>query len=56
MPGARIADEGRIDRFASAAGAAVQEVTPLRHNGYKVPLTKALLRTALTALTDPHAH
>ena len=41
------------DRFAAAAAAAVQEAVPLRHNGYKVPLTKALVRQALTALTDP---
>jgi len=41
------------DRFAAAAEAAVQEAAPLRHNGYKVPLTKALVRQALTALTDP---
>src|SRR5438094_936278 len=41
------------DRFAAAAAAAVQEAAPLRHNGYKVPLTKALVRQALTALTDP---
>lgn len=41
------------DRFAAAAAAAVQEAAPLRHNGYKVPLTKALVRQALTALTTP---
>src|SRR5207237_543453 len=41
------------DRFAAAAAAAVQEAVPLRHNGYKLPLTKALVRQALTALTDP---
>ena len=41
------------DRFAAAAEAAVQEAAPLRHNGYKVPLTKALVRQALTALTNP---
>jgi CO/xanthine dehydrogenase FAD-binding subunit len=40
------------DRFAAAAAAAVQEAAPLRHNGYKVPLTKALVRQALTALID----
>src|SRR5581483_2902516 len=41
------------DRFAAAAEAAVQESAPLRHNGYKVPLTKALVRQARTALTNP---
>ena len=40
------------DRFAAAATPAVQEAAPLRHNGYKVPLTKALVRQALTALID----
>jgi xanthine dehydrogenase YagS FAD-binding subunit len=39
------------ERFAAAAAAAVQEAVPLRHNSYKVPLTKALVRKALKALT-----
>jgi xanthine dehydrogenase YagS FAD-binding subunit len=47
--GAEVSD----DRFAAAAEAAVQGATPLRHNRYKVPLTKALVRKALKALTDP---
>ena len=44
--------EASDDRFAAAAEAAVQEARPLRHNGYKVPLTKALLLRALRTLTD----
>jgi xanthine dehydrogenase YagS FAD-binding subunit len=40
------------DRFAAAAEAALQDARPLRHNGYKVPLTKALLRQALTTVTE----
>ena len=44
--------EAGDDRFAAAAEAAVQEARPLRHNGYKVPLTKALLLRALRTLTD----
>jgi xanthine dehydrogenase YagS FAD-binding subunit len=45
--GARATEE----RFAAAAAATVQEAVPLRHNSYKVPLTKALVRKALKALT-----
>jgi len=45
--------EATEDRFAAAAEAAVQDAAPLRHNSYKVPLTKALVRKALKALTDP---
>ena len=44
--------EAAPDRFAAAAEAALQDAAPLRHNGYKVPLTKALVRKALTTLTD----
>jgi xanthine dehydrogenase YagS FAD-binding subunit len=40
------------DRFAAVAEAAVQDAVPLRHNRYKVPLLKALILKALTALTD----
>ena len=41
----------RDRRFAAAAGPAVQEAVPVRHNSYKVPLTKALVRNPLKALT-----
>jgi len=44
--------EATEDRFAAAAEVAVQDAVPLRHNSYKVPLLKALIRKALTALTD----
>lgn len=44
--------EATPDRFAAAADAALQEALPLRHNAYKVPLTRALVRKALTTLTD----
>ncbi|MFN2645598.1 MAG: xanthine dehydrogenase family protein subunit M, partial [Burkholderiales bacterium] len=50
---ALLGGEASEDRFAAAAEAAVQGVAPLRHNAYKVPLTKALVRQALKALTDP---
>jgi len=48
----READPGR---FAKAAEAALQGARPLRHNGYKVPLQKALVRKALDTLTQHHA-
>jgi xanthine dehydrogenase YagS FAD-binding subunit len=35
------------DGFAAAAHAALQGASPLRHNGYKVPLVEALLKRAL---------
>jgi xanthine dehydrogenase YagS FAD-binding subunit len=38
------------ERFEAAAGAALQGATPLRHNGYKVPLARALLKRALRNL------
>ena len=44
--------EATPDRFAAAAEAALQDAQPLRHNGYKVPLTKALVRQALTTVTE----
>jgi xanthine dehydrogenase YagS FAD-binding subunit len=37
--------------FARAAEAALSGAEPLRHNGYKVSLAKALIRRALTILT-----
>jgi xanthine dehydrogenase YagS FAD-binding subunit len=43
--------EATPDRFAAAAEAALQDARPLRHNGYKLPLTMALVRQALTTLT-----
>ena len=44
--------EANRDRFTAAAEAALQDARPLRHNGYKVPLTQALVRQALTTLTE----
>ena len=38
------------DRFEAAAGAALQDASPLRHNGPKVPLSKALPEGALRKL------
>ena len=38
------------ERFEAAARAALQAATPLRHNGYKVPLARALLKRALRNL------
>ena len=35
------------DVLASAGETALEEAAPLAHNGYKVPLTKALVRDAL---------
>jgi xanthine dehydrogenase YagS FAD-binding subunit len=44
------------ERFEAAAGAALQGATPLRHNGYKVPLARALLKKALRTLqAEPNA-
>jgi xanthine dehydrogenase YagS FAD-binding subunit len=40
----------REDSFEAAAGAALQGASPLRHNGYKVPLARALLIRALRNL------
>ena len=40
------------ERFEAAAGAALQGATPLRHNGYKVPLARALLKRALGNLAS----
>jgi xanthine dehydrogenase YagS FAD-binding subunit len=42
------------DRFEAAARAALQAASPLRHNGYKVPLAKALLKRALRTLSDAY--
>jgi xanthine dehydrogenase YagS FAD-binding subunit len=44
--------EAAPDRFAAAAEAALQDARPLRHNAYKVPLQKALVRKALDTLTQ----
>jgi xanthine dehydrogenase YagS FAD-binding subunit len=38
------------ERFDAAARAALQAASPLRHNGYKVPLARALLKRALRNL------
>lgn len=38
------------DSFERAAGAALRGASPLRHNGYKVPLARALLKRALRTL------
>jgi xanthine dehydrogenase YagS FAD-binding subunit len=48
----RPADE---ESFEAAAGAALQGASPLRHNGYKVPLAGALLRRALRNLAHSTA-
>lgn len=39
--------------FARAADAALSGAEPLRHNAYKVPLAKSLIRRALTTLASP---
>lgn len=39
-----------LDSFEAAARAALQGANPLRHNGYKVPLARALLKRALRNL------
>jgi xanthine dehydrogenase YagS FAD-binding subunit len=44
--------EATPDRFAAAAEAALQDARPLRHNAYKVPLQKALVRKALDTVTQ----
>jgi xanthine dehydrogenase YagS FAD-binding subunit len=44
--------EAAADRFARAAEAALQDARPLRHNAYKVPLQKALIRKALEAVAN----
>jgi xanthine dehydrogenase YagS FAD-binding subunit len=44
--------EAAADRFARAAEAALQDARPLRHNAYKVPLQKALVRKALEAVAN----
>ena len=38
------------DSFEAAARTALQGANPLRHNGYKVPLARALLKRALRNL------
>ncbi|HXH12042.1 MAG TPA: FAD binding domain-containing protein [Alphaproteobacteria bacterium] len=47
--GAEVGD----DLFARAADAALSGAEPLRHNAYKVPLVKSLIRRALTTLAVP---
>lgn len=42
-----LGSEAAPERFALAAEAALQDARPLRHNAYKVPLQKALIRKAL---------
>ncbi|HEX2034165.1 MAG TPA: FAD binding domain-containing protein [Chloroflexota bacterium] len=46
LTGAEAGDE----LFARAAEAAVAEATPLRRNGYKIPLARSLVRRALSSL------
>ncbi|HET7094444.1 MAG TPA: FAD binding domain-containing protein, partial [Thermomicrobiales bacterium] len=41
--------------FVAAADAALAGATPLAHNGYKLPLARALIRRALIAATSPDA-
>ncbi len=47
LAGAEVSDEV----ITRAAEAALEGAQPLAHNGYKVPLAKALVRRALTTLT-----
>lgn len=42
--------EAGEDSFEHVARVALQAARPLRHNGYKVPLTRALLKRALRTL------
>jgi hypothetical protein len=44
LPGAEVSAE----LYARAAEAALSDAEPLQYNAYKVPLTKALIRQALT--------
>ena len=48
LVGAEVSEE----LFARVADAALAGAEPLEHNGYKVPLAKALVRRALTTLTQ----
>jgi xanthine dehydrogenase YagS FAD-binding subunit len=41
------------DLISQAAGASVEEAKPLPMNGYKVDLTKALVKRALASILDP---
>lgn len=49
LTGAEVSD----DVIARAAETALDSAQPLAHNGYKVPLAKALVRRALEGLTSP---
>ena len=48
LAGAEVSEE----LFARVADVALSDAEPLEHNGYKVPLAKALVRRALTTLTQ----
>ena len=50
-----IGAEASAALFDRAAEAALAEAAPLEHNGYKVPLAKALIRRALNTLTQGSA-
>ena len=44
--------EASEETWRRAADAALADARPLEHNGYKIPLAKALVRQALAALTE----
>ena len=46
-----IGEQPSAELFARVAEAALAEATPLANNGYKVPLTRALIERALSRLT-----
>jgi xanthine dehydrogenase YagS FAD-binding subunit len=48
--------EGSHEVITQAAEAALEGAQPLAHNGYKVPLAKALVRRALQGLTSGAGH
>ena len=47
-----VGSEASDGLFARAAEAALADAQPLRHNAYKLPLARALIRRALEKLTD----
>ena len=49
---ALVGAQASTDLFARAAETALARAQPLRHNAYKVPLAKALIRRVLTTLTQ----
>jgi xanthine dehydrogenase YagS FAD-binding subunit len=47
-----VGSEAGEELFARAAERAVEDAEPLRHNGYKLPLARSLIRRALQTLTE----